>query len=1622
MSKQQFWDALVDGKDLILTADDPAFGSLGAALRDALDHDGMVVVKDAAPEYHDQTIAFSGSCDFPGKAGLPVHGEFQFQGETLRAFFLQSTEPMSGFRVADAWPRLPARNGQFYCLGDAAAFNGVGELTNPYYVLSAGRPEIAVGQRKRAFDDGLHLMASGLANPLPSRPTYLAPIRDLLPKRFLSNIQGTPAFVTARVASHAPIPYLHLDCWWDVTEDWPPEECEWLLKAKHVGLRLNCPGGDSKILDQPKVETIADFGFGPVAAPVYQGGYAFDGRMMPPAPLTEGQSELLALTARRALKPPESAAPDAKHGLSRLRVGTTYAAATVVMLDDQGEQLSLKPFGGLFEVRGLGYVTVFEGPVQQPAISTAYVGTAVFEELPFEIEFMPDHYFRATLEQPSKVDAGNAVSRFFGGSLDLPSFSFTFNDVLFSGTKDSAGVDYEFSMDLRGDLDLTGTGALVLRQVGMFIARSTRPNADAFIRMGGVLELGGVEIAGAATRASGEWTFDGAARFGSQLSFTALAEDLAHKFGSALPASVPNVQLTGLAFSYGLKSKSLFFEAYTAWKMPDDIPWFVAGEHQAGIRISSYLADGKRSTDFALSWNHTAKTSEGKDYAFEAFFHASKTSQNFFLSYDGTGLDGKQNNTLGLSNLVDITGLRKLVQLPEGFADWAIFNFNRLSLGFDRSARSRVFNLAASTRIKGADLHIEAALGNKSPLVKFWWDPPEGDTKATIGIADVFEAFGLTLPSQDEGVLGTIASEFNAIFTFRALSVRYSHRPQPTLVFMAQSNHLAYDKIMIGTAKGVNGKWGQVLCLTFQGDISVASLLHLEDLPSLGSFLKIIKPSWLMICTVDQFDLPDGDGSLSRTAVMPPQFVDSAGNTSTPFGTSRMKIRKGLGIAGSLSFKDGEKGTVAAIIHEQFGIDSIDGRMTFAKGLLEFEAMLPGKIDKKTGKHLPGSFSISTGRKFDLTLRDASVALSLAKGAVGGAIRGACDVTLFGAKATYELDMAVSTNGLDCRVHVPNGIPKLSVAALPGVTFTDEYWLDIGVVFEPAGFKFGVDSGFYIGADPNQYHGKMVIVLDLEGPVPNPIYLAAKINRLDLWAMFEAQYGIGKRLDDAKKGVEKVLAKDNPASEMFDWIQQHYQNLQSIARWIQLEDASFHWCETVVPLPDGTLAQPGIGFQGTLNIVGWKAYGMFEFSSSPFMLMAHIELSSIDLQNVLHITGDGKGVTRNGIQIITPGGPVFKVDSGKSPFLHANLHVSLFDIFNLDVLADVTTTGFRFKLHANAGDIADMQLECFLQTQGGFRFEAHGSFKLHLDFELDPASYLGLPAGALGSFHVNAGLEAHMGLVLTTAQFQMTVGGSFEFEGAHLTMPELTITVPFGSIKNLALKILEHIKDKALHIFGEIWDFLSKTLKQVEEFVVHTAQVAYDKAKEIGAAVANEAKEVYHALEQGAEKIASKVAAAAEEAYHEVSQAVTHYADEALKGAQELGNFAKKQLEEIGKAAEEAFHAAVDKAREIAVAVAEEVRKVAAEIEHFVADVAHKIEALAAEAVRVVGQLIDGARELAKAIAREAEAIVQDIEKAISALWDEINALIRRAAEAVRDAALAVAHGVESIVQAVGSC
>lgn len=467
--------------------------------------------------------------------------------------------------------------------------------------------------------------------------------------------------------------------------------------------------------------------------------------------------------------------------------------------------------------------------------------------------------------------------------------------------------------------------------------------------------------------------------------------------------------------------------------------------------------------------------------------------------------------------------------------------------------------------------------------------------------------------------------------------------------------------------------------------------------------------------------------------------------------------------------------------------------------------------------------------------------------------------------AADEVDGALNVQGQNGQVlPIPLGFQ--------GVHLTD-LGVEVGVSYEPPSLLMGVLGRFIIGPGPATPQGpvpgrpltavppdnEFVLILGLDGEIPNPLVLSMYLKQLSFGTAVEA------------------------------FTNQQPNGLPGILNDISASDVMIYWCDAPagVQQPDGTWAYPGYGFNAILDILGLHAYGEMKIDSSRG-ITGDASIDPLSIPGVISLTGDGKGTPAayTGQVTVRPGGAVIHVSTIASPYLDISWALTLFSTVTQSVNAQVTNSGFTFSVDASAYGFSSA-LACVFQTSGTLTM----TFSVSLTVDVDLGSLNGVHLGHVPLVSVSASC----GLGVSASPLGITVDASFGFDGSILSMPRISVSTPFPSLPAIPAAIVQQIENEGATIFagfiGTVASYLGiacKGLVAGADEIGSVLKTGYGQTQTQAAAAMKAAgyavADIGSALTGGWNATANDVASALQSAGYSVSDAGIY-----LKSAFDLG-------------------------------------------------------------------------------------------------------------------------------------
>ena len=485
---------------------------------------------------------------------------------------------------------------------------------------------------------------------------------------------------------------------------------------------------------------------------------------------------------------------------------------------------------------------------------------------------------------------------------------------------------------------------------------------------------------------------------------------------------------------------------------------------------------------------------------------------------------------------------------------------------------------------------------------------------------------------------------------------------------------------------------------------------------------------------------------------------------------------------------------------------------------------------------LAGTLSITGPGGTSVTLTD--VSLVLKPDPVAITLQGSAAFLLGGTPIEATGLLTVAPNALTGALDIAgeNGQVLPFPLGLRGVHLTD-IGVAVGVTYEPPSLMMGLLGRFIIGPGPATPRGpvpgrslaatpppdEFVLILGLEGEVPNPLLLSMYLQQLSLGTAVEA-------LTDQA-------------------------NLPSLLNDVTANDVMIYWCDVPagLQLPDGSWAYAGYGYNATLDILGVHAYA--ELKIEPGGITGSACVDPFGIPGVISLAGNGKGTPAAyaGQVTVRPGGAEIGVSTTASPYLSIGWQLTLFNTVSQSMNAQLTSSGFTFAVDGSAHGFSSA-LTCEFSTSGSLSM----AFTLAVTADIDLGALHGIHLGAV---HLD-GVAASCHLAASVSpSLSIEIDASIDFDGRDLTMPSLRLTETFSSLAGLPAAIVRQIEEAGAAIFAGLIGDAAQYLD-----VVHKGLVT--GADEVGTV-----------LKTGYQQTQAQAATAMKEAGYSVDEAGTTIKD-----------------------------------------------------------------------------------------------------------------------------------------------
>lgn len=311
---------------------------------------------------------------------------------------------------------------------------------------------------------------------------------------------------------------------------------------------------------------------------------------------------------------------------------------------------------------------------------------------------LPDFSLSAHLAQSSRgTTAGSVIhlkplfEEYFGNSIAVPDTRIT-ELSFFAGI--TAG-NYNFIIGVNDLLNIPiGQNHLSLDQVEISTHKSGENISGELLS---VFTLGGVTFSASAAYATDNgWTFEGHTVLGA-ISLVAFTNGLLDFFGTQLPASLPDIEISDLSVSFNTVSKEFSFAAETDTEI--EIPFLTGDDAKihASVDLKSSLdtATGNRQLTGFMEGDFAIGTSQ-----FTLQYSLGKESHVFEASWESTSSD----DLLGINTILEAMGVSHDVVIP------AELDLNLKKIYLQYQAETETMKLVADSTVYGEVFMIVSKL------------------------------------------------------------------------------------------------------------------------------------------------------------------------------------------------------------------------------------------------------------------------------------------------------------------------------------------------------------------------------------------------------------------------------------------------------------------------------------------------------------------------------------------------------------------------------------------------------------------------------------------------------------------------------------------------------------------------------------------------------------------------------------------------------------------------------------------------------------------------------------------------------------------------------------------------
>jgi hypothetical protein len=270
-------------------------------------------------------------------------------------------------------------------------------------------------------------------------------------------------------------------------------------------------------------------------------------------------------------------------------------------------------------------------------------------------------------------------------------------------------------------------------------------------------------------------------------------------------------------------------------------------------------------------------------------------------------------------------------------------------------------------------------------------------------------------------------------------------------------------------------------------------------------------------------------------------------------------------------------------------------------------------------------------------------------------------------------------------------------------------------------------------------------------------------------------------------------------------------------------------------------------------------------------------------------------------QIIAAGGPEMSVSTSASPYFSLNVKVSLFELINAEIDAQIANDGIHFEL--DYGAIIQSKMKCLLQDYHNFK----GEFYYGINQVVSLPTINGF---SLGSIPLDAMCDLGIGISTSTSDIDFSVKGDFDFANRRLSFGPYLEDIDISTISDLIASVAKYILEHATEIFTDFINAASPWATAVKNAVIKGVGDVAQGLKTAFNLAAPQAASVMNSAGYGINEAALEIKNAYGVSASEVSKALVIGYNASEQGVASALKYVGFGAEETARALSEVFNAA----------------------------------------------------------------------------------------------------------------